>query len=180
MKVLNERVKSRIDDRIGLLPALAPDEPWTQEVRDLSGALHRRVLADSSLANFATHMEPLPNTFGAFRMEEGRLVVPLPDTPDEKLFHWTELTFESERDVRAFAETVLSSVEEFVDRLIEVFVEANRDRDPPRSCKREVRGFGRVGDAATRRAARDDPDVHARLRARRLDRPRHQPVRRCP
>jgi hypothetical protein len=65
LKTLREKMKAHLDSghEIGLLPALAPDEPWTKRIRELYSALHARALNDVVLANVATHVTPVPPAF---------------------------------------------------------------------------------------------------------------------
>jgi hypothetical protein len=62
LKTLRERMKAHVPSGhdIGLLPALAPDEPWTKRIRELYSALHARALNDVALANVATQLLPSP------------------------------------------------------------------------------------------------------------------------
>jgi hypothetical protein len=126
LKTLRERMKAHVSGReIGLLPALAPDEPWTKRIRDLYSALHARALDDVKLANVATHGTAAPSAFGFTKLEAGRAVHPVPDTPKrgDHVLLGSDLTYDVSRDARSFARSTLAAVEAFMDGLLSAFEE---------------------------------------------------------
>jgi hypothetical protein len=130
LKILRERMKTHQSGHdIGLLPALAPDETWTNSIRQRYSALHARALDDVVLANVAVHITPVPPAFGATRLDQGRAVHPIPDTPKrgDPVYLGSDLSYDLMRDARSFGRDVLEAVGEFMDGLLSAFEDGNKE-----------------------------------------------------
>jgi hypothetical protein len=141
IKALEERLRSsqvKVDGesfQIGLLDALAPDEPWTRKIRDLHGALSHQVFRDRHLANFATHASAIPYPFSSAKVVDRQVAVPVPDILSAPVYHWFEFTYEQERELRGLVRNVVGSVERFMDGLLDAFEGANREIQSRRAAK---------------------------------------------
>ena len=132
LKALQERIRRKIppyneERHWGLLPALAPGQFWTVRIGDAYSALCVETLGDRSLANFVTHSGAVPPAYGSSELVDGRLVLPIPDTPRRHVHLSDELTYELNRDARALGRTALKAVEAFVESMISALEDANRE-----------------------------------------------------
>jgi hypothetical protein len=111
--------------RQGLLPALKPAR-LRKRVGNLVDDLRAGPVGESRfLANFTLHAALLrnPNT-GARLVTGGRIILPIPDRQTGPISNWKLLTWSDHRDGITFAEELWTSVQTFIEALIEAFERA--------------------------------------------------------
>jgi hypothetical protein len=125
LKMLQERIK---DPPKGLIPMLAPDEPWTARIKAAYADLRDVAFEDRELANFATHSGAVTQIFGGAEMKDSRLVFPIPDRPLGRVDLWDQFTYVEGRDVRSYATNVLRAVSAFMDGMLSA-LESSADEE---------------------------------------------------
>jgi hypothetical protein len=112
--------------RLGLLPAIGEEE-LRVDVGRLLLTFKDRVGDERLLTNYGLHAAKLPDpsTPYALLQEDGTILVPIPDPPDEPVYVFDQFTYRQGRDLRSFAAEALTATEELVDGLLDAFARAN-------------------------------------------------------
>ncbi len=111
--------------RQGLLPALKPAR-LKKRVGNLVAELRSGPMGETRfLANFTLHaaLPRNPNT-GAQISADGRVMLSIPDKQAGPISNWKLLTWNDHRDGVVFAEELWTSIETFIEALIEAFERA--------------------------------------------------------
>jgi hypothetical protein len=129
LRGVEERIDRRVPGshvRVGLLPALG-DEELREDVAALLEAFKDRVGDERRLANYGLHVAkvPDPNTPSGLLQEDGTILVPIPDPPEEPVYVFDQFTYGEERDMRSFTIEALAATEELMDGLLAAFERAN-------------------------------------------------------
>lgn len=141
LKAVQERIKP-VNSPGGLLPMLSQGESWTIHIRQAYQVLRQQTLSESALVNYTTHRGAVTQAFGAARVRDGKLIVPVPDVPDGRVELWDDFTYDDQRDLGSFASTALAAVEAFMDAMLaaledaRVEIERKRERDI-KTCVRD-------------------------------------------
>jgi hypothetical protein len=81
------------------------------------------------LANFTLHSALVRNPNSGAQLDStGKVVMPIPDKPITPIVHWKTLTWRDKRDALIFAEELWTSVNDFMEHLIEAFEKATPKR----------------------------------------------------
>jgi hypothetical protein len=135
LRVLRDRIKGS-NPPAGLIPMLAPDEPWTETIRAAYRRLSDRAFQDLELSRFASHRASPIQPLGGTVRRDGRITLLIPDVPQEKVGLWDQLTYTSGRDLRSHAAVLRAAVDEFIRTMASAFddarAEITRRRDLPR------------------------------------------------
>jgi hypothetical protein len=129
LRTVEERICRRVprsDARIGLLPAIGEPE-LRAEVERLLRAFKDRDGDERQLANYGLHAAKLPgpSTPSALLQEDGTILVPVPDPPEEPVYVFDLFTYEKGRDLRTFAIEALAATEQLIDGLLDEFARAH-------------------------------------------------------
>lgn len=111
--------------RQGLVHALKPVR-LKKRVSGLVDELRSGPIQETRfMANFTLHSALVrsPNS-GARLDESGRVTLPIPDKQVTRISHWKVLTWDEHRDGAVFAEELWTSIEAFMEGLIEAFEKA--------------------------------------------------------
>lgn len=139
-RVLEERLDRRPNQR-RLRPGapLLPNQGLVNAVRPvrLKNCLDR-LLSDLRagpvgearlLANFTLHSTLVRNPNSGAQLDpSGRVIMPIPDKPVTPIAHWKTLTWNDGRDALSFAEELWTSIDDFMEHVIEAFEKATPKR----------------------------------------------------
>jgi hypothetical protein len=118
--------------RQGLVPALKPAR-LKKRVDKLTTKLRSGPVGETRfLANFTLHTALIRNpNSGAQLDRDGKVTLPIPDKQAGRIGNWKLLTWNDHRDGIVFAEELWTSVETFIESLIEAF-----DRAVPKRLRK--------------------------------------------
>jgi hypothetical protein len=127
-RVLEERLDRRGQGslpRQGLLHALKPLR-LKKRVANLTENLRAGPLGETRfLANFTLHSALVRNPNSGARLDgTGRVTLPIPDKQTSRISQWKVLTWDEHRDGVTFAEEIWTSIEAFMEGLIQAFEKA--------------------------------------------------------
>lgn len=124
-RTMDERLKRQSWDRDmrheqGLIPALA-DGPRREAVVAARSRLLNSGLGEARLlSGLNLHMQPM-QAGRSGRVDGGRVALPFPDRVSDRVEHRSALSFGQGRDGVAFADQLMSGVEQFMDEMIKAF-----------------------------------------------------------
>ena len=111
--------------RQGLVPALKPAR-LKKRVDKLMTEFRSGPIGETRfLANFTLHSALIRNPNSGARLDQnGKVTLPIPDKQVGRISNWKLLTWNDRRDGIVFAEELWTSVETFMEGLIEAFERA--------------------------------------------------------
>ena len=120
----------------GLIPALRPKRLRKGVIRLHDDLIAGPVGEVRQFANLSLHASLVRHPYSGAEVDAstGRVTLPLPDRASAPIYHWDLLTWAHGRDARTFAEELWSSIETFVDGLLNAF-----ERSIPRRLRKANR-----------------------------------------
>jgi hypothetical protein len=128
---MGRRARAGGSGELGLLPAMHPEHPATEEVRRAWTEFHLRPLLTDvrRQANVGLHATTIHGVMPvARRRQDGQIVVDVPDPLLSQVMTRDELTFEEHRDLMSFSHQLFNEVSDFIDTLLDIFARCTRDR----------------------------------------------------
>ena len=106
----------------GLLPALKPKR-LKKRVETLFDTIRDGPVGETRrLANFTLHTALVRSPHSGIELlPSGEVVLPIPDAPSRPVTHWILLTWHDARDGFAFADELWTSIETFIEGLLDAF-----------------------------------------------------------
>jgi hypothetical protein len=130
LRTLMDRVRSdeRRGGKRGLIPALKSGRDPRRRIETAFDRLTKALDADRSLTIYSLHLHALPNATATARIEQGRVVLPIPDVPTGRVYIFDQLTWKHRRDMLTFTRESLTAVEAFIDETLAAFEAASAAR----------------------------------------------------
>jgi hypothetical protein len=128
-RAVDERLKrddydGEVSEPAGLIPAMA-EHPRRQQVVDARARFRSKVGDTRHFANFVLHGGGIPGggTPSAIIQPGGSIRVPFPDPSSTPIRTWHAFEYALDRDMRSYADDLMSAVQQLIDAVLTAFEE---------------------------------------------------------